>query len=162
MYSWDAAKAGPAIGMYYSHLTCKVRWPGATCWWLSLSLLYTVVQLLSHVRFFETPWTAAYHAPLSFTISQSLLKFMSTGSVVLSNHLILCCSLLLLPSIFRNIRIFSNESAFLIRWPQFWGFGFSISPSSEFTQPQNENTRLESHKTSMGQKLNSEKVLTAS
>ena len=110
--------------------------------------------MLSHVRFFETPWTAAYHAPLSFTISQNLLKFMSIGSVILSNHLILCCSLLL-PSIFLSIRILSNESAFIIRWPQYWGFGFSISPSSEFTQPQNENTRLESHKTSMGQQANS-------
>ena len=134
----------------------------ACCNMLVIKSEFVVVQLLSHVWLFETPWTTAYHAPLSFTISQSLLKFMSIGSVILSNHLILCRSLLLLPSISRRIRIFSNESAFLIRWPQYWSFGFSISPSSEFTQPQNENTRLESHKTSMGQKVNSEKVLTAS
>ena len=76
-----------------------------------------------------TPWTAAHQVPLSFTISQSLCRFMSTESVILSNHLILCLPLLLLPSI---IRVFPNESALSIRWPKYWSFLFSISPSNEY------------------------------
>ena len=92
-----------------------------------------VVQCLSHVRLFTTPWTAALQASLSFTISQSLLKFMSTESVMPSNHLILCHPLLLLPSIFPSIRVFSNESALHIRWPKYWSFSFSISPSNEYS-----------------------------
>ena len=75
---------------------------------------------LSHVRFFATPWTAVYQAPLSFTLSQSLLKFMSIESMMLSNHLIFCHPLLLLPSFFPNIRVFSNKSALCIRWPKYW------------------------------------------
>ena len=78
-----------------------------------------------------TPWTAAHQVSLSITNSQSLLKFMSIESVMPSNHLILCCPLLLLPSIFPNIRVFSNESVLHIRWPKYWSFSFSISPSSE-------------------------------
>ena len=78
-----------------------------------------------------TPWTTACQCPLSFTISWSLLKFMSVESVMLSNHLILCRPLLLLPSIFPSIRVFSNESALHIRWPKYWSFSFSISPSDE-------------------------------
>ena len=78
-----------------------------------------------------TPWTVTYQAPLSSTISQSLLKSMSTES--LSNHLILCRPLLLPPSIFPNIRVFSNESALHIRWPKYWSFSFSISPSNEYS-----------------------------
>ena len=78
-----------------------------------------------------TPWIAACQAPLSSTISQSLLKFMFIGSVVLSNYLILCCPLLLLPSIFPSIRVFSNESALCIKWPKYWSFNFNISPSNE-------------------------------
>ena len=77
----------------------------------------TFVQSLSHVWLFATPWTAAHQGSLSFTISQSLLKLMSTESVIPSNHLFLSCPLLLLPSIFHSIRIFSNESALCIRWP---------------------------------------------
>jgi len=77
-----------------------------------------------------TPWTAACQAFLSFTISQSLLELMSIELVMLSNHLILCC-LLLLPSSFHNVRVFSNELALHIRWPKYWSFSFSISPSSE-------------------------------
>ena len=88
------------------------------------------VQSLSHIRLFATPWTAALQASLSFTISQSLLKLMSIRSVMPSNHPILCCPLLLLPSIFPSIRVFSNESVFCIRWPKYWSF--SISPSSEY------------------------------
>ena len=89
------------------------------------------VQSLSHVRLFATPWTAAHQASLSITNSQSLLKLMSNESVMPSNHLILCCPLLLLPSIFPSIRVFSNESALRIRWPKYWSFSFSISPSNQ-------------------------------
>ena len=93
----------------------------------------TYVQLLGCVWLFATPWTAACQAPLSFTNSQSLLKFMSTELVMLSNYLILCGPLLLLPSIFPTIRVFSNESALLITWPKYWSFSFSISPSNEYS-----------------------------
>ena len=86
------------------------------------------VQLLSRVWLFATPWTAAYQASLSITNSWSLPKLMSIESVMPSNHLILCRPLLLLPSIFPNIRIFSNKSALRIRWPKYWNFSFSISP----------------------------------
>ena len=92
-----------------------------------------VVLLLSHIQLFATPETTACQAPLSSTISWSLLKFMSIESVVLSNHLILCCPLLILPSIFPRIRVFSNESALCIRWPKFWSFSFSISPFNEYS-----------------------------
>ena len=88
---------------------------------------------LSHVRFFATPWTAARQASLSFTISRSLLKPMSIESVMPSNHLILCRPLLLLPSVFPSIRVFSNESVLHIRWPKYWSFSFHISPSNEYT-----------------------------
>ena len=88
--------------------------------------LFTLVQLLSHVQLFATPWTAAHQASLSITNSRSLLKFMSIESVMPSNHLILCCPLLLLPSIFPSIRAFSNESVLHIRWPEYWSFSFSI------------------------------------
>ena len=88
---------------------------------------FLVVQWLSHVRLFATPWTAARQASLSFTISWSLLKLRSIQLLMPSNHLILCCPLLLLPSILPSIRIFSSESALPIRWPKYWSF--SISPS---------------------------------
>ena len=93
-----------------------------------------VLQSLTHVRLFVTPWTAACQASLSFTISQTLLKLMSIESVMLSNHVILCCPLLLLPSIFPNIRVFSNKSALHIRWPKYWNFSFSISLSNEYSE----------------------------
>ena len=89
------------------------------------------VQLLSHVPLFVTPWTAACQASLALTNSWNLLKLMSRDSVIPSNHLILCHPLLLLPSIFPSIRVFSNESALPIRWPRYWSFNFSISPCSE-------------------------------
>ena len=89
--------------------------------------------MLSHVQLFATPWTAAHQASLSFTISWSLLKLMSIESVMTSNHLTLCCPLLLPPSIFPSIRVFSNESVLYIRWPKFWSFSFSISPSNEYS-----------------------------
>ena len=81
----------------------------------------------------ESPWTAAHQAPLSSTISRSRLKFKSFQLVKPSNYLILCCPLLLLPSIFPSIRVFSNELAFHIRWPKYWRFSFSISPSNEYS-----------------------------
>ena len=87
----------------------------------------------SCVQIFATPWTAAHQASLSITNSQSLLKLMSTGLVMPSNHLILCCPLLLLPSIFPSIRIFSNETVLCIRWPKYWSFSFSICPSNEYS-----------------------------
>ena len=89
------------------------------------------VQSLSRVRLFATPWTAARQASLSITNSQSLLKLMSIRSVIPSNHFILCRPLLLLPSIFPSIRLFSNESVLCIRWPDYWSF--SISPSNEYS-----------------------------
>ena len=90
------------------------------------------VQLLSHVRLFVTPWTAAHPASLSITNSQSLPKLISIESVVSCNHLTLYCPLLLLASIFPSIRVFSNESV-LIRWLKYWSFNFSISPSNEYS-----------------------------
>ena len=92
-----------------------------------------VVQSLSRVQLFATSWTAARQAPLSFTISWSLLRLMSIESVMPSNHLILCHPLLLLPSIFPSIRVFSNKSALCIRWPKYWNFSFSISSSNEYS-----------------------------
>ena len=92
-----------------------------------------VVQALSHAQLFVTPWSAARQASLSFAISWSLFKLMSIELVILSRHLILCCPLLLLPSIFPSIRVFSNELALCIRWPKYWSFSFSISPSNEYS-----------------------------
>ena len=92
-----------------------------------------VVQSLSHVRLFATPWIVAHQAFLSFTISQSLLKLMSIESVMPSNHQILCHPLLLLPSIFPSIGVLSSKSALPIRWPKYWSFTLSISPSNEYS-----------------------------
>ena len=89
------------------------------------------VQSLSRVQLFVTPWTAARQASLSITNSRSPTKPMCIESVMPSNHLILCCLLLLLPSIFPSIRVFSDESALRIRWPKYWSFNFNISPSNE-------------------------------
>ena len=98
------------------------------CSFYSSSFTFVVVvQLLSHAQLFETPWTSS----LSFIISRSLLKFMSIESVMPYNHLILCLPLFLMPLIFPSIRVFSNESALHIRWPEYWTF--SISPSSEYS-----------------------------
>ena len=95
---------------------------------------FSPVQSLSCVRLFVNPWTAACQASLSIANSQSLCKFMSIESVMASNHLILCHPLLLLPSIFPNIRVFSNESVLCIRWPMYWSFSFSINPSSGYSR----------------------------
>ena len=94
-------------------------------------LQFSSIQLLSHVQLFQTLWTEAHQASLSITNSRSLLKLMSIKSVMSSNHLILCHPFLLLPSIFPSIRVFSNESALHMRWPKYWSFSFSISPSNE-------------------------------
>ena len=99
----------------------------------SSSSFVVAVQLLSHVRLFGTPRTAAHQASLSIINSQSLFKLMSIVSVMPSNHRIFCHPLLLLPSIFPSIRVFSNELALRIRWPEYWSFSFSISPSNEYS-----------------------------
>ena len=96
-------------------------------------IFVAVVQSLSRVWLFVTPWTAARQTSCFFTISQSLLKFMVTESVMLSNHLILCHALLLLPSIFPGIRVFPNESTLCILWLNYWSFSFSISPSNKYS-----------------------------
>ena len=93
-----------------------------------------IVQSLSCVHLFMTMWTAACQASLSFTISWSLLKLMCIESVMPSNHLILWCLLLFLPSVFPSIRVFSNELVLCIRWPKYWSFSFSISPSNEYSR----------------------------
>ena len=93
---------------------------------------FSSVELLSRVQHFVVPWTVAHQASLSFTIFQSMLKLLSIESMISSNHLILCHPLLL-PSIFPSIRVFSNQSALCIRWPKYWNFSFSISPSSEYS-----------------------------
>ena len=91
------------------------------------------VQSLSYVQFFANPWTAAQQDSLSITNTWSLLKFMYIELVIPSNHLIFCCPLLFLPSIFPNIRVFSNESVLHIRWPKYWSSSFSICPSNEYS-----------------------------
>ena len=91
------------------------------------------VHSLSHVRLFATPWTAAHLVSLAITNSRSLLKLISIESVMPSNHLILCHPLLLPPSIFSSIGVFSNEPVLRIRWPKYWSFSFSVSPSSEYS-----------------------------
>ena len=112
---------------WYSTLFCDAGQDSETE--LPVSQLITVFQLLSCVQLFVTPWTIACQVSLSFIISQSLL--MSVESVITSNHLVLCHPLLLLLSIFPSIRVFFNESTLGIRWPKYWSFSFSISPSSE-------------------------------
>ena len=109
--------------------------PFLTIRWISSHRSITVVQSLSRVWFFVTPWTIALQASLSFTISWSLLKLRSIESVMPCNHLALCCPLLLLPSIFPSIRVFPNESVLQIRWPKYssFSFSFSINPSSEYS-----------------------------
>ena len=106
------------------------------CSLLSWGLMSFVVQLLSCVQPFATPWTAAHQASLSFTISWSLVKLMSIKLVMPSNHLILCGPLLL-SSIFLSIRVFPNKLVVRITWPKFWSFSFIISPSSEYSDTEN-------------------------
>ena len=100
---------------------------------VQFSIWFSSVQSLSCVCLFVTPWTAALQTSLSVTNTQSLLKLMSIESVMPSNHLILCHPLLLLPSILPSIRVFSNDTGLCIRWPKYWSFNFSISPSNEYS-----------------------------
>ena len=106
---------------YFSTCLCHL-------WFISFSSFQSLSCVWS-----ATAWTAAHQASLSITNSQGLLKLMSIESVIPSNHLILCRPLLLLPSIYPSIRVFSNESVLLIRWPKYWSFSFSISPSNEYS-----------------------------
>ena len=112
---------------------CKWFFPKVLPWDLSLCS-YRCCSLAQLCLTFSTPWTAACQASFSFTISWSLLKFMSIELVMTSNHLILCCPLLFLPWIFSNIRVFSNESALHISWPSYWSFNLNISPSNEYSE----------------------------
>ena len=119
-------------------LTFFFFFPGRTSSPMELELIrirtfvfFSSVQSLNHVRLFATPWITALQASLSITNSRSLLKFMPIESVMPSNHLIFYRPLLLLPPILPNIRVFSSESALHMRWPKYWSFSFSISPSDE-------------------------------
>ena len=119
-------------------MTVPLSGPGGPELWPQCSRAlkaFSSVQSLSRIRLFAIPWTAAHQASLSITNSQSLLKLMSIESVMPSNHLIVCHPLLHLPSIFPNIRVFSDESALRMRWPKYWSFSFSISPSNEHSGP---------------------------
>ena len=107
-------------------ILCRKQWP-------RIYVFISSLQSLSHIQLFVTPWTAARQASVSIINSWSLLKLMSIELVMPSNHLILCHPLLLLPSIFPNTRVFSNESVLHIRWPKYWSFSFSISPSNEYS-----------------------------
>ena len=102
-----------------------------SAFYVCFSIQFSLVQSLNHVQLFATPWTTECQASLSITNSRRLPKHMSIESVMPSNHLILCCPLLLLPSIFSSIRVFSSESALHMRWPNYWSFSLSISPSNE-------------------------------
>ena len=123
---WEGLAVGNRRLVLLHWLCCS--FPG---WSRASQPLLSSIQLLSRVRLFATPWTAAHQASLSITNSQSLLKHMSIESVMPSNHLILCHPLLLLPSILPSISVFSNESVLRIRWPKYWSFSFIISPSNE-------------------------------
>ena len=122
--------ASPAwTGRFFYH--CTSKWETWYKFEPELNIQFSSVESLSRLRLFATPWTAARQASLSITNSRSLRKLMSTESVMPSKHLILCRPLLLLPSIFPSIRVFSNESALHIRWPKYWSFNFNISPFNE-------------------------------
>ena len=128
MRSWKPLKY-PQKGLVKS-IWYIFRW-----WYVKMFQIYSVssVQSVSHVQLFATPWTAAPQASLSITNSWSLLKLKSINSVMPSNHFTLCHPLLLLPSIFPSIRVFSHGSVLRIRWPEYWSFSFNISPSNEYS-----------------------------
>ena len=109
------------------------NWLTDTYWWLSMCCVIQFSSVTQSCLLFETAWTAACQASLCIINSWSLLKLMSIELVIPSNHLTLCCPLLPLPSIFPSIRVFSNESVLHIRWPKYWSFSFSISPSNEYS-----------------------------
>jgi len=123
------------IGTYsYKQVFSPIKLTLRACVHISMIFFwFSSVQLLSRVWLFVTPWTAAHQDSLSVNNSRSLLKLMSIESVMPSNHLILCHPLLLLPSIFPSIRVFSNESVLQSKWPEYWSFSFSISPSNEYS-----------------------------
>ena len=130
--------SGEGVGHWWPAAGLGARTVAAHAWDLlrEVTIIFTTpttvsVQSFSRVQLFATPWTAAHQASLSVTNSQSLPKLMSIESVMLYNHLILCHPLLLLPSIFPSIRVFSNKSALCTRWPKYWSFRFNISPSNE-------------------------------
>ena len=130
-----APSSPPAISWRTPNIAsslCTPMWPIQPLCQGNKTGRVAVVQPLSRVRRFATPWTAAHQVSLSFAIAWSLLKLMSIKLVLPSNHLILCHSLFLLPSTLHSIRIFSNESVLRIRWPRYWSFSFSISPSNEY------------------------------
>ena len=131
MPAWLGSGEDLLSGCRLSTSACILTWlkEGENALWAGFSV--SSVQLISSVWLFVTPWTTPCQASLSITKSWSLHKLRSIESVMPSNHLILCRPLLLLPSIFPSTRVFSNESAFHIRWPKYWGFSFSISPSNE-------------------------------
>ena len=139
----DAIGKATPLGLATKMMGCKHQkrlwswgqgWPIKSCGRANyIEVVVVVVEALSCVRLFVTPWTAARQASLSFTISQSLLKLLSVESVMPSNHLILCHPLLFLPSVFPSIRVFPNESALRIRWPKYLRFSFDISPSNEYS-----------------------------
>ena len=116
-----------------SSSVAEALWAFCACSTKDLLNPFSSVQSLSCVQLFATPWIAACQASLSITNSRSLLKLLSIELVMPSNHLILCHPLLLLPSIFPSIRVFPNESVLSIRWPKYWSFSFSISPSDEYS-----------------------------
>ena len=116
---------------FFSLITIKKHKFSLRRYFRLVLIQFSSVPSLSRVRLFATPWTAAYEASLSITNSWTLLKLMSTESMMPSNHLILCCPPLHLPSIFPCIKVFSNESVLCTRWPKYWSFSFSTSPSNE-------------------------------
>ena len=130
---WLSHKKNPHEYNYFSYQETPDQW-----YWLGYSILGYSKRLLLFSCYVmsdsATPRTAAHQAFLPFSISQSLLKLMSTELVMPSNHLILCCLLFLLPSVFSSIRVFSNESALGIRWPKYWSFSFSVKPSNVYAE----------------------------
>ena len=143
MVSWILFYSLIYFFIHSANICCQTLYGILRIWWWyrrytralrlqSLGQCFSSAQLLSCVLLFATPWTAARQVSLSITNSQSLLKLMSIESGMPSNHLILCHPLLLLPSIFPSIRVFTNESALCMRWPKYWSFSFSISSSTEW------------------------------
>ena len=134
LHPWDSPGKNTGVGCHFLSTNCILKfilyihilsiWETVLLKW---DFFISSVQSLSRVRLFVTPWTAARQASLSITNSWSLMKLMSIESVMPSNHLNLCCPLLLPPSVFPSIRIFPSESVLRIRWPKYWSFGFSMS-----------------------------------